>query len=162
MSSAETRKKDQYLFFSAFNMLIPKELFSKIQFNEQFETYGYEDNYFCYQLQKHGFAIKHINNELQHNGLCSNNEFIAKIEESIQGLTSLLHSPKIEHDFFETVKLYRTFQSCQSLHLVKAIAVLHKIFGKFLRCIVIQTNSLHLLDLYKIGFFCHHFSCYDK
>ncbi|MBO7124581.1 MAG: glycosyltransferase family 2 protein [Bacteroidales bacterium] len=162
MSPAETRMKKPYMFFSAFNVLIPKELFSKIQFNEQFETYGYEDTYFGYQLQKNRLAIKHINNELQHNGLCTNSEFVAKIEESIQGLISLLHSPEIEQDFFETVKLYRMFRFCQSLHLVKCIAFLHKIFGKFLRYIVIQTNSLRLLDLYKIGFFCHHFSRYDK
>ncbi len=75
---ASEKNKNPHAWFSTFNVLIEKTVFSKIRFNEELKQYGYEDTLMGYQLKKAGIEILHIDNGLLHEGLETNKEFLNK------------------------------------------------------------------------------------
>ncbi|MDX9811847.1 MAG: glycosyltransferase, partial [Bacteroidales bacterium] len=73
---AAERNKDPYGTFTTFNVLIDKQVFSRLRFNEELKQYGHEDTLFGYQLKKAGIKILHIDNGLLHEGLETNMDFL--------------------------------------------------------------------------------------
>ena len=93
--SSEERSKNPWLNFKTNNFFIRRELILEIPFDESIKGYGYEDVVFAEDLHKNGINIVHINNPVVHEGLESNEEFLAKTRESVQNLAYLVYRQKI-------------------------------------------------------------------
>jgi GT2 family glycosyltransferase len=152
---AADRNKYPQAGFSTFNVLIDRNVFSKIRFNEELKQYGHEDTLMGYQLKKAGFKILHIDNGLIHDGLESNREFLAKTKLGIENLSKLYDKVTDKRAFSETVSMLRIYNRLSMLRLTRVLA------GVFIRYrdrmeIRLDSNkiSLKLFGFYKICMFC--------
>ena len=75
------RNRDPYRAFTPFNMLISKSVFQKCRFEESLKQYGYEDTFFGIELKKCGIPIYHIDNELYHEGIDTNEMLLNKVAD---------------------------------------------------------------------------------
>lgn len=148
---AEQRSKNPYANFTPFNLCISKSAFNNCHFDESFSQYGYEDTFFGFQLKQNNIPIYHINNELYHEGIDSDEVFIKKIESSCENLVSLINNDKLPSDFKENSKLLTTYNYLSNSVLGKSILkILYK--GKdFYKRSAIKKTSLKALDLYKLA-----------
>ncbi len=152
---AAERNKEPYTYFSTFNVLIDKSIFSKIRFFEELKKYGYEDILFGYQLKKAGFEISHIDNGLIHEGLESNKELILKTKHGIENLSMLYDSVTDRKAFSSTVRILKLYNWIKLLRLGKMLA---GIFIRYRDRMEIKLESpgksLGVFWLYKISMFC--------
>lgn len=84
-----SRMKDPVNHFLSNNFFIHKTVFESIQFDESLFGYGYEDSLFAAEAVKHGIQIIHINNPVLHDGLEPTDQFLNKIEQSLDNLFRL-------------------------------------------------------------------------
>jgi hypothetical protein len=80
----QKRAKHPWASFTGFNFIIDKSIFMKIRFNEDLKQYGHEDTLLGYQLRIAGVEIIHIDNALIHDGVESNEVFIAKTKLGVE------------------------------------------------------------------------------
>lgn len=152
---ATERNKHPYAYFSTFNVLIDKTVFSKIRFNEELKQYGFEDTLMGYQLKKAGISILHIDNGLIHEGLESNSEYLNKTKLGIENLSKLYDSVTDKKAFSDTVRILRSYNR---LKLIRLTLVLAGIFIRYRDRIEIRLESgkisLLLFGFYKLSLFC--------
>jgi glycosyltransferase involved in cell wall biosynthesis len=153
--TAVERNRHPHNNFSTFNVLIDKSVFSKIRFNEELKQYGHEDTLLGYQLKKAGIDILHIDNQLMHEGLESNKEFLDKTKLSIENLSMLYDLVTDKNEFAKTVRLLRVYNKLRILKITKILANIYVRFGER---IIIKLDSkkisLRLFNIYRISMFC--------
>jgi len=146
---------NQKFSFTTFNLLIYRQIFNKIHFDEQIKTYGYEDLQLGYCLIKSGYNITHIDNALIHKGLDENHIFLQKAETGINNLLKLYKSPECPN-LKEFSKILSIFFKIEKLKLNTVIAFLYRIFKRFIIKNLTGNNpSLFLFDFYKLGILCN-------
>jgi glycosyltransferase involved in cell wall biosynthesis len=152
---ASERNKNQHAWFSTFNVLIDKSVFSKIRFNEELKQYGYEDTLLGYQLKKAGIDIHHIDNGLIHEGLETNKEFLNKTKLGIENLSKLYDNITDKKTFSKTVLILKIYQRLRFLRMTRILA---RIYIRYRDRMEIRLDSgqisLLLFGLYKISMFC--------
>ncbi|HEX2920587.1 MAG TPA: glycosyltransferase family A protein [Bacteroidales bacterium] len=152
---AAERNKNPHSGFSTFNVLIEKSVFSKIRFNEELINYGHEDTLMGYQLKKAGINILHIDNNLIHEGVETNKEFLTKTKLGIENLSRLYDKVTDKRTFSDTVLLLKFYEKLSLLRLTRILA---KIYIKYRDRMEISLDSnkvsLKLFSLYKICMFC--------
>lgn len=146
--SLEYRKANPYSHFSTFNVMVRKDVFMHIRFDEACTGYGYEDTIFGLRLKQNGNTITHIDNPLVHNGLDTNREFVEKTEQSMRNL----------HRFGRDIQNFSHVGSValrlKQLNLDGAMVSWHRMFGRMERANLLSSNpSLFVLKLYKLGYF---------
>jgi glycosyltransferase involved in cell wall biosynthesis len=153
--SAAERNKHPHAGFSTFNVMIEKDVFSKIRFNEELKQYGHEDTLLGYQLKKAGIDILHIDNGLVHEGMESNREFLVKTKLGIENLSKLYDKVTDKRSFSETVTILRYYNKLKYLGLTRILAA---IFIKYRERMEIRLDSsnisLLLFGFYKMSMFC--------
>lgn len=147
--SLEYRKANPYSHFSTFNVMVRRDVFTRIRFDESCVEYGYEDTIFGLRLKQDGYKITHIDNPLVHNGLDTNRELLAKTEASLRNL----------HRFGRDVQNFSHVGAValrlKRLNLDGAMATFHKIFAPIERANLLSGSpSLFIFKLYKLGYFC--------
>ncbi len=85
----EKRMKNPVSHFLSNNFFLHKTVFEKIKFDSQIIGYGYEDTLFAAEAINKGISIIHINNPVLHDGLEPVDNFLKKIEESLDNLFRL-------------------------------------------------------------------------
>ncbi len=152
---ASDKNKHPHAWFSTFNVLIDKSVFSRIRFNEALKQYGYEDTLMGYQLKKAGIDILHIDNGLIHEGLESNKEFLNKTRLGIENLSILYDNITDKKTFSETVHLLRNYQRLRFLRLTRILA---GIYIRYRDRIEIRLDSARisvmLFRFYRMCMFC--------
>ena len=148
---AYERNKDPYRAFTPFNMLISKSVFDKCRFEESLKQYGYEDTFFGIELKKHGIPVYHINNELYHEGIDTNELLLDKVAAGVANLVNLQSHNKLDNKFLEVSTLLSTYQRLKKTLTGRfTLSLLDKI-RQPLRNISSTYNSLVFLDLYKLA-----------
>lgn len=145
-----TRQKDAYRSFTTFNFLIRRETFLGIKFDERCRQYGHEDTLFGIELKKAGISILHIDNELVHCGLDTNEEFLHKTETAIKSLTE---ASSFAGELDNEISLLRYRKLIERCHLTPLVNVLFMAFKKQIRNNLLGKNpSLALFQLYKLHY----------
>lgn len=139
-------------YFSCFNFLISKDIFSKHPFSEKLSSYGYEDSLFGISLQQSGANIQFIDNPLLHTGLDTADKYLTKVESSIRNLITI--EPLLKDINGEkSIRLLKLHNSIQ--YLSYPIGLLFRLLKKTLRLNLEGKNpSLKILDFYKLGYLC--------
>ncbi|HPF03522.1 MAG TPA: glycosyltransferase family A protein [Bacteroidales bacterium] len=152
---AAIRNKHPYASFSTFNVLIEKNIFEKLRFNEEIRQYGHEDTLFSYQLKKAGIDIGHIDNGLIHEGLESNRDYLNKTKLRIENLSKLYDFITDKKTFASTVRMIRLYRI---LSLLKLNLILAGFFIRFREKMELKIDSanprLILFSVYKVTMFC--------
>jgi GT2 family glycosyltransferase len=153
--SAAERNKHPHAGFSTFNVLIDRNVFSKIRFNEELKQYGHEDTLLGYQLKKAGISILHIDNGLLHEGLETNREFLIKTRLGIENLSKLYDKVTDKRSFSETVLLLKIYNKIRYLGMNRILAaVFIKYRERMERRLDSGKISLALFGFYKMSMFC--------
>lgn len=147
----EARRQIPYLSFQTNNFVVKRAVLKKVNFNPQFQKYGYEDLLFAMDLKAQNTEIQHIENPIFNNDLESNEVYLKKVEESVESLRSMIRNkhiyPKIQD--IKLVKVYKKFKE------TGADFAFRKLFGirkkRIAAKLLSGQASLRYLDFYKLG-----------
>jgi glycosyltransferase involved in cell wall biosynthesis len=149
------RNKHPHAWFSTFNVLVAKEIFSKIRFNEELKQYGYEDRLMGYQLKKAGIDILHIDNGLYHEGLETNKEFLNKTRLGIENLSRLYDNVTDKRLFSKTVKVLKTYKWLRFFRIARPMAWIYiRNRDRMENRLETGKHTLLLFRFYKEAMFC--------
>lgn len=87
--NAVFRNKNSVSYFHSNNFLIRRDIILKTPFKEDVVGYGYEDLELAKEIQKQGYSIRHIDNQIEHLGLEKNKVFLEKSRNAIDNLLQL-------------------------------------------------------------------------
>jgi glycosyltransferase involved in cell wall biosynthesis len=153
--TAAERNKHPHARFSTFNVLIDKSVFSKIRFNEELKQYGHEDTLLGYQLKKAGIGVLHIDNNLIHEGLETNLDFLNKTKLGIENLSMLFDNVTDKKMFSDTVLLLKAYNKLRFLRLTRILAMLYIKYREKMEIKLDSSDiSLTLFGFYKMSMFC--------
>ena len=146
--AARFRQEHPYAQLSTFSLLVRRETFLAIRFDEACVEYGYEDTLFGAELVRRGIPIMHIDNPLIHTGLEPNAIFLAKTETAMR----TLH--RLEQKLRGHSHLLSAVDRLQRLHLCGLIRCCWRLFRKPMRANLLGKHpSLFFFSVYKLGFF---------
>ena len=146
--TATERSKNPYAQFTPFNLLIRRDVFLSIRFNEDCKEYGYEDALLGVELKQQHIPILHIDNPLVHIGLESNDIFLKKTETALKTLKSL-HGKLHGYSLLEN-----TANKLRQWHLAWIVKHVLRISAKSMRRNLMgQHPNLTIFSLYKLGYF---------
>jgi glycosyltransferase involved in cell wall biosynthesis len=148
--SPEKRMKNKFGTFKTNNFFVHRQIFEKMQFNEEIKGYGHEDTLFAKDLERNGFDIDHINNPLQHNGLETNEKFLEKQYVAIKNLV-LLYKQGLVGNEIRLIKFYHKIRSLKLLLLIKKLYLRDSDLLKTNLCS--PKPKLSNLDRLKLGWF---------
>ncbi len=147
----ESRREKPYLSFQTNNFVVKRSVLKKVNFNPQFQKYGYEDLLFAMDLQSENIQIAHIENPIYNNDLESNEVYLKKVEESVESLHRMIKSrtiyPKIQD--IKLVKVYRKFQQSGTGFAFKKLFAIRR--KRIAEKLISGEASLRYLDFYKLG-----------
>lgn len=150
--SAKERKKNPYLSVFTNNIIISKELFESIRFNEMITKYGHEDTLFAYELKKKQARVKHIDNPVVHKDIDEDSVFVTKNESSLRNLKTIYDLNLIPSNELQILKTYEVLKK------LKLKKIFTKVFLHFENDIKSKLsspqNSVLLFNIYKLGYFC--------
>jgi len=151
-TDADIRNEKPYKSFTSFNAVFSKSIFELVKFDESFSTYGNEDTFFGNQLRNTKIPVIHINNPLFHDGLDTNEEYLNKVETSIDNLISLLYSNKIDSNFISENRLLAIYFRCKKLFVISLLKMFYKMFLAKIKQKILKKPSVFWLDVYKLGY----------
>lgn len=153
--SAAERNKNPNAQFSAFNVLMQKELFSEIRFNELLKNYGHEDTLFGFELRKKGITITHIDNPLYHVGIDDNKVYLEKTRQGVENLKLLMEQYPDKESLVRDIRLLRFYSRLKKAHVVFLFFALYYIVKQpILRNLNGKHPSTVLFNVYKLGYLC--------
>jgi len=155
-TNADFRNRKPYKSFTSFNAVFSKSIFDYIKFDESFSTYGNEDTFFGDQLRNAQITVIHINNPLFHDGLDNNEEYLKKVETSIDNLITLLKEKKIQNHFINENRLLFTYFKCKRFIITPLLRLFYKLFLFTIKNRILKLPSIFGLDLYKLGYLILH------
>lgn len=142
------RTQRPYHCFRSTNFLIRRSAMLVCPFDERFQKSGYEDVLFGKHLKQKGISVCHIDNPTVMVDFENNNDYMNKIDRSLQTL----------HHFRSDLKGYSpllTFANGIHLNVIRsAIRLWHRIFSSLERHNLCGNSpSLTVFKLYKIGYY---------
>lgn len=144
--SLEWRKKHPYAIFSAFNLMMRKDVIAHYGFDEHCREYGYEDFLLGVALESDGVTVEHIDNPLLHTGIDTSEVFLKKTET---GVRTLLNLPV---DLREKVGLAIHAKRLSKLGIAPMVKYFLKILCPLFRKQLLSAHpSILLFQLYKLG-----------
>lgn len=146
--AARFRAQAPYDRFTTFNLLVRRDVFMQVRFDERIRQYGYEDVAFAAELERRGIAVLHIDNPLLHMGLDTNPDFLAKTE------TALRTAASMASELGSHCHVGRTAARLRRWHVAPPAAALFRLTRPFLRRNLLSSHpSLTLFTLYKLGYY---------
>jgi cellulose synthase/poly-beta-1,6-N-acetylglucosamine synthase-like glycosyltransferase len=147
---ASKRNTVPYKVIISANFLIKKEVF--IALNKQVTTNIYGLDYlFGAMLKQNNIKVFHIDNEVYHLGLDTNEEYLRKTKRAIEALTLIKQSPQIKvHD----ISLLKAYEKLRKTGLKNLFWHLLKITNPFIEKNLLGSKpKLFLFDIYRLGHF---------
>lgn len=140
--------------FQANNFFIKKVVFEKVKFDERIKGYGHEDTIFGIELKKAGFAIRNIDNPIEHSGLKNFKNFIASTETAVRNMRKIMQNSEFSNSVGD-IRLIKAYKKLGAFGLRGLYSRLFKITKPSVLSLLRSDNpNLRLLDLYKLGVFC--------
>jgi glycosyltransferase involved in cell wall biosynthesis len=150
---AEARKKKNYLSTKTCNLLISKEIFLQIGFNQELKQYGHEDTLFSFELERHAVHVNHIDNPLIHDGLESAELYLHKVRLAAENLALLKKNYLSEAELNE-FNLIRIYERLNGLFLLEPMIMFIKLMMPMIeRNLKSNRPIMWYLDLYKAYYF---------
>lgn len=148
----EKRLKDQNKkSFLSSNLLIKKSVFDKVLYDKNLNKYGYEDLVFQKEVIQLNFQVLQIDNSVYHLKLDTSEIFLNKFKLSLQNLSDLIKTNKLD---FEDTRISKVYTKI-NLPVIKPIIIfLFSIFEKIMyKNLKSSKTNLLIFDLYRVGYF---------
>jgi len=148
--SAAKRNQNPFDTFTLNNLLIRKEVLYKFPLDDSIQKYGHEDTLLGMTLAASGINIVHIDNFVYHEGLDTNDVFLAKIKQSIETLVDLYKQDKLP----AKTKLIKLHSRLAAVKLNRLAAACIKPFIPAIeKNLLSSTPSMFYMDLLKLWYF---------
>lgn len=146
----EKRKILTYLSFQTNNFVVRRSVLEQVNFNPEFQKYGYEDLLFAMDLKAANVRISHIENPVLNADLEENAEYLLKVEESVESLAKMIKNPKTRQKIagIKLVKAYNAM-STSAIYIFKKLFRLRR--RKIREKLITGHVNLRYLDFYKLG-----------
>ena len=146
------RRKNPYKTTLVSNILIKKEVFDSVKFDERINQYGYEDLVFIQNLKTKDYPIYHIDNPIYHLNYETSIEFLEKTKKALESL-KFIEETKILGT--TETKIQKSYHFILKFKLNRIIIYLYRKF-EFLakKNLLSKKPSLLIFDLYKLAYFC--------
>ncbi|MEO8773836.1 MAG: glycosyltransferase [Gelidibacter sp.] len=148
---AKIRNKKPYKIVVSGNFMIKRTIFTSINSKIEDPGYGF-DNYFGALLKADQIKVFHINNEVYHLGVETNEQFLTKTKEAVDTLLRLYKDRKITTHNNSLLHLFKTLKTSKTLSLFSTIY--KKNHQKMERNLLGKNPSIALFQLYKISYMC--------
>ncbi len=153
--NVDKRNLIPYLSAKFCNLLIRKQVFSRIQFDEQIKVYGHEDTLFSLDMESLKLKVLHIDNPLLHDGLEDSDIYLSKVETASRNLKKIadLHPNNL---LLKTIPLLATYNLMKKFKMVIIYKIIYQIFAKGIERNLLSTKpNIRLLDFYKLYSICN-------
>ena len=148
--SAARRNQNPFDTFTLNNLLIRKEVLLQFPLDESIQKYGHEDTLLGMTLAASGISIVHIDNFVYHEGLDSNEVFLAKIKQSIETLVDLYKQKKLP----SKTKITKLHNRLTAFKLNRLVAFCIKPFVPAIeKNLLGPAPSMFYMDLLKLWYF---------
>ncbi len=145
------REKNTYLTFQTNNFLVKKTVLEKVNFNPEFQKYGYEDLLFAMNLKTKKMGIQHIDNPILNNDVETNEEYLRKVEESAESLAKMMKN-KNTKDKISEIKLVKAYKYMDRSGMTSWFQKLFDLRAEKTKQKLLQGDAnLRYLDFYKLG-----------
>lgn len=149
---AESRKKKPYSSFMTSNVIIRKEVFKKIQFDESIVKYGHEDTLFGYALKNERIEISHIDNTVLNDDIDTNTVFLKKTEDALINLAAIAKKLEYAPEFINEIKLLKFYFTLKKRGLITLLNIVFRLSKKTIAFLFhLGAHNLYLFDFYKLG-----------
>jgi len=146
---AVLRSKTPYSSFTSFNFLIEKEIFLNIKFNEKLTEYGHEDTIFGFELERQGVEVNHIDNQLIHSGVETNDVFVRKSLKAVENLIFI--SNNIDSNIRQKVRLFAFYEKIKhNAFLFFVLKFTNLLFYNTVKKMTVNLSNLRLFALLKL------------
>ena len=140
--------------FTAFNLLIDRDLFMSVRFDGSLTAYGYEDFLFGAD-SRISSRLTVIDNPLIHAGLDDNMQYIRKVEEACTNMLRVYRANR-QTDLYASSKLMRCYRLMEKTRCRYLAAMMFPLLkGILLRNLTSPDPSMSALDIYKLLYTCH-------
>jgi glycosyltransferase involved in cell wall biosynthesis len=147
---ASKRNQNPFDTFTLNNLLIRKEVLLKFPLDDSIQKYGHEDTLLGMTLAASGINIVHIDNFVYHEGLDTNEVFLAKIKQSIETLVDLYKQKKLP----SKTKIIKLHNRLALLNLNRVTAWCIKPFIPAIeKNLLGPAPSMFYMDLLKLWYF---------
>lgn len=153
--TAKKRTAKKGFIISSNNLFIAKNLFRKIHFREELNSYGHEDTMLGLDLHLNGTDPLHIDNPVMHTGIEDSAIFIEKTKHALENLMQISKNigqhKTILSSRINFLKQYEKLTKAVPLPLIKwFFNQTRPLLEKHLTG---KNPGLFLFDLYKIGYY---------
>ncbi len=146
--AAAIRQRHPYDQLSTFNLLMRREVFMQVRFDEECREYGYEDALLGVELERRGVEVLHIDNPLVHCGLEANDVYLRKAEAALRTLRGLGGRMR-GHSRVENAA-----DRLRRWHVAWAARLAHRALGGLMRRNLLGAHpSLLVFSAYKLGYY---------
>lgn len=147
---SELRNKDLYFSIKTCNLLIKKQVFESIKFNENISQYGHEDTLFSIELSRKKVKAIHIYNPLYHLGIEDSESYLNKVAIACKSLVYIATHNLTENEKNQFRLIY-FHTKLKKMGLMWFIKKTYELFETRIKSNLFSENpSLLLLDFYKI------------
>ncbi len=146
--TAEVRNRHPYDQLGTFNLVVWRDVFMQVRFDEELREYGFEDTLFGAELEQRGKKVVHVDNPLVHMGLEPNAEFLSKTETALRTLHGL--GPRM----LRQSRLMQTAERLRRWHGDVLVRWCYRLSRPLLRRnLTGRKPSLTVFSLYKLGYY---------
>ena len=142
------RRQLPYKSFMTNNFMVRREVYQQIKMDESVKGYGHEDTLFAMELKRHGFAVTHIDNPLEHIGIEPVDEFLRKSANGVTNLARLIERGQVD-DSIKLVRTYHRLKSMGMLGLVSRLIMMNE--ARIMRNLKGPKPNLLWFDLWKLA-----------
>lgn len=158
---AETRNKTPYKSLISFNIMLKKSVFGKHPFDEgsidvEKSGYGHEDTLLGLELKNNNISVLHIDNQLVHDYLETNEGFIAN---SLIAVEKYVFNPQFqEKEIVEQIKIFRVFEKMKSFRMIGVLSFIFKNFKSLMKKNLFKSNpSIRIFDFYRLSYLAYYY-----
>lgn len=143
--SVQKRNLNAEKYFFTSNFFIRKDIFDLLKFEEKLLQYGREDFLFSFNLKKKDFEIIHIENEVFHLGLDTNDVFVSKTKKAMENLIFIEKNNLIQKN---NILLLKVIDILDKIKMTYIIGKFHIFFEK----LSIKKSSVFYLNCMKLSY----------
>ncbi|PIE84572.1 MAG: hypothetical protein CSA07_00490 [Bacteroidia bacterium] len=148
------------LLISTGNFMIRREVYQRVRFSESLTGYGQEDQLFALELARMGSSVVWIDNPTLHLGEEPNEEFFAKMEQSLVNLVRVWNAnPDFHREMLRASRRLRAIHLLKCLRLSRPLRCLFRMARSHLRRYILSgRRSMMCFSLYQSGYLMEAFS----
>ena len=143
--SVQKRNLNAEKYFFTSNFFIRKDIFELLKFDEKLLQYGREDFLFSFNLKKKGVEIMHIENEVFHLGLDTNDVFVSKTKKAMENLIFIEKNNLIHKN---NILLLKVIDIIDKIKMTFIIGKFHIFFEE----LSIKKSSVFYLNCMKLSY----------